>query len=145
MVDKTDAIECPLCDKGVLEEVVLDYRTTVKDGDHYRKVVLKDITVERCTHCKEVILPKESLERVESEKHEIRGILTPEELKKLRKKLGLSQTKMSELLGVGKKSYLRWENGSYQQNVSMDRYIRLLEVHPDNIAFLKNLSGYQQQ
>jgi putative zinc finger/helix-turn-helix YgiT family protein len=138
---KEDQIECPLCEKGVLEEVVTDYQTSIRQGDHYKKVTLKNITVERCTFCHEIMLPKDSLEKVESEKHEIRGLLTPEELKKLRKKLRLTQTGMADLLGVGKKSYLRWENGSYQQNVSTDRYIRLIDAIPENVAFLKKLAG----
>lgn len=136
----TGQIQCPLCEKGLLEEIVTDYQTSVRHDDHYKKVTLKNITVERCTYCHEIMLPKDSLEKVESEKHEISGLLTPDELKSLRKKLRLTQAGMSNLLGVGKKSYLRWENGSYRQNVSMDRYIRLIAANPKNIAFLKKIA-----
>ena len=133
-------VKCPLCGNGILEDTVLDYSTTVKEGDHYKHIVINKLPVEQCPNCKEVFLPKESLEKVRSERHTVRELLTPDELKNLRKSLNLTQTGMSELLGVGKKSYLRWENGTCLQSKSMDKYIRLLSASPENVNFLKKLA-----
>ena len=77
-------IKCPLCGKGTLQDTVQDYNTTVKEGVHYKQIVIKDLAVEFCSNCKEVFLPKESLEKVHSERHEIRGLLSPAQLKKMR-------------------------------------------------------------
>lgn len=134
-----NTIKCPLCGQGTLKDTVQDYNTTVKDGDHYKHIVIKDLTVELCSNCKEILLPKESLERVHSEKHKIRGLLSTAQLKNLRQDLGLTQTKMAELLGLGKKSYLRWESGASLQSKSMDRYLRLLISNSANVSFLKKL------
>ena len=139
MTDNKNSVRCPLCDKGDLEERVMDYRTILKEGDHFKRILVKKLTVEVCANCKEIILPKESLERVYNERHSRRHLLTTDELKKVRRDLGLTQSRMSELLGIGKKSYLRWEKGSSLQSRSMDRYIRLLRASPDNAEFLKKL------
>ncbi len=40
------------------------------------------------------------MERVDIERHARRHLLTPEELKRIRIDLGLTQSKMSELLGI---------------------------------------------
>ncbi len=137
---ETDQIKCPLCGKGLLQDAVQDYKTTVREGSHYKEITIQKLEVELCSNCKEVFLPKESLDKVRSERHQIRGLLSPFELKKLRQDLGLTQTKMSVLLGTGIKSYLRWEKGTSLQSKSMDRYIRLLGVHPGNVNFLKKLT-----
>ncbi len=136
-------IKCPLCEKGVIRDTVQDYSTTVKEGGHYKQIVFKNLAVEFCSNCKEVFLPKESLEIVNSERHKLRGLLSPAQLKKLRQDLGLTQTKISELLGIGKKSYLRWEKGASLQSKSMDKYLRLLGAHSSNVNFLKKLAGMQ--
>ena len=136
---KSNAINCPLCNKGLLEEKIIDYRTTLKVGDHFKRILVKNLTAEVCSNCKEVILPKESLDKVYNERHSRRHLLTTDELKKIRHDLGLTQSKMSELLGVGKKSYLRWEKGSGLQSKSMDRYIRLIRASRENVEFLKKL------
>ena len=133
-------IKCPLCGKGTLEDTVQDYTTTVKEGEHYKQIIIKDLAVECCTNCKEVFLPKESMEKVHSDRHEVQGLLSPAQIKKLRQDLGLTQTKVSELLGIGKKSYLRWEKGTSLQSKSMDRYLRLIGAYPDNIIFLRKLN-----
>ena len=138
---ESDQIKCPLCGKGTLQDSVQDYKTTVREGSHYKQITIKKLAVEICSNCKEVFLPKESLEKVHSERHQVRGLLSPAELKRLRQDLGLTQTNMSSLLGIGKKSYLRWEKGTSLQSKSMDRYIRLLGLHPGNVSFLKKLNG----
>jgi hypothetical protein len=37
---------------------------------------------------------------------------------------------MSRLLGVGEKTYCRWESGSFIQSVAFDNYLRLLRDIP---------------
>jgi transcriptional regulator with XRE-family HTH domain len=39
------------------------------------------------------------------------GLLTPEQIKGLRKRLGLTQPQISELLQIGEKTWTRWETG----------------------------------
>lgn len=53
-------------------------------------------------------------------------ILTPEQLKSIRLDLGVkTQDEMSSLLGLGAKTYHKWESGKQKPNLSMCRYIRL--------------------
>ena len=137
---KNDDVKCPLCGKGVLKDEVRDHETFFREGTHNIKLVVKDLRVKRCTECKEEFMPKEALERVQAEKHKRRGLLTMEQLKEIRLRLGYTQVEMAELLGVGKKTYLRWEKGLYLQNTSMDRYIRLIAENPENIKILKRIN-----
>lgn len=138
MADKNE-MKCPMCGAGVLKDEICDHETYAREGTHNIKIVIKDLAIKRCTSCKEEFMPKEALERVQSEKHKRRGLLTMGQLKELRTKLGYTQVEMADLLGVGKKTYLRWEKGLYLQNKSMDRYIRLIAENPENIKILKRI------
>jgi putative zinc finger/helix-turn-helix YgiT family protein len=132
-------VKCPLCGAGFLEDVVSDHETYFREGTHNIKLVIKDLCIKRCSNCKEEFMPKEAQDRVQAEKHKRRGLLTMGQLKELRNKLGYTQVRMAELLGVGKKTYLRWEKGLNLQNKSMDRYIRLIAENPENINILKRI------
>lgn len=61
------------------------------------------------------------------------GLLSGEQIRRLRSKLNLSQKALAESLGVGIASVKRWETGSIQ-NVSMDKSLRniLNAVKPGN-------------
>jgi transcriptional regulator with XRE-family HTH domain len=52
--------------------------------------------------------------------------LIPDEIKAIRERAGLSQKEMGERLGVGEKTYIRWENGHSIQNKSIDNMIRCI-------------------
>lgn len=54
------------------------------------------------------------------------GVLTPAEIRGLRKRHGLSQAAFARLTGFGEASVARWERGEVIQNTSSDRYLRLL-------------------
>ena len=54
-------------------------------------------------------------------------------------RLGLKQAEISRLLGIGEKTYCRWETGAYVQSLAFDRYLRLLIAEPRNVHLLKQM------
>jgi putative zinc finger/helix-turn-helix YgiT family protein len=136
-------IKCPICNEGLLEKIASDYSTFVKDGAREIRILVKNLQRDKCPKCNEEFLPQEALDRIEIEKYQKLELLTPTELKMIREKLSFTQEEMSDLLGVGKKSYFRWENGLSIQNKSIDKYIRLVSESPDNVLLLKKLIGQE--
>lgn len=65
------------------------------------------------------------------------GFLTDEDIKRIRKKLGLTQKEMAEKLGVGLKNFARYENLSVRQSRAMDNLLRLLDKYPEGIEVLE--------
>jgi DNA-binding transcriptional regulator YiaG len=51
--------------------------------------------------------------------------VTANELRRLRRRLGLSQTGMAALVGVPANTIARWERGEMAMRQAMDRLIRL--------------------
>lgn len=137
-------IKCPICNESFLEKIASDYSTFVKDGAREIRILVKNLQRDKCPKCNEEFLPQEALDRIEVEKYQKLELLTPTELKMIREKLSFTQEEMSDLLGVGKKSYFRWENGLSIQNKSFDKYIRLVSESPDNVLLLKKLIGQEE-
>ena len=59
--------------------------------------------------------------------------ISPEEIRKIRKSLGLSQTKAGELLGGGPSAFAKYENGSVKPSAALVRILRLLEKKPERL------------
>lgn len=55
------------------------------------------------------------------------GVLTPREVRAIRKRHDLSRAAFAEISGLGEATLHRWENGILIQNRANDRYLRLLE------------------
>lgn len=55
------------------------------------------------------------------------GVLTPREIYNIRLKQGLTQAQFANVTGFGEASIKRWEAGLVVQNVSADRFLRLLD------------------
>ena len=101
-----------------------------------------DIPVHSCARCGASYTGTEA-ERIEHEavcRH--LGVLTPEEIRGIRKRYGLSRAAFARLTGFGKASLARWERGELIQNVSSDRYLRLL-LDPEVIRRLAGLAGIE--
>ncbi len=64
------------------------------------------------------------------------GLLTPGEIKALRKRIGLTQPQLEELLGAGLKTVTRWEKGTVIQNGATDTLLRLIRDVPEALQYL---------
>lgn len=71
------------------------------------------------------------------------GLLTPDELRGIRRKYGLKQPEFERLLGVGANTVVRWERGTVPQGSAADSLLRLLDEFPENARFLAELHGVQ--
>ncbi len=102
-----------------------------------------DAFVLRCSKCKyEIDWDAEEYlkERIRFERS-VDGFLTDEDIKRIRKKLGLTQKEMAEKLGVGAKNFARYENLSVRQGKAMDNLLRILDIYPRAIEVL-NVRGH---
>jgi HTH-type transcriptional regulator/antitoxin MqsA len=70
-------------------------------------------------------------------KAEVDGLATPSEVARVRKKLGLSQVKASEILGGGPRSFQKYESGEITPSRAMTNLLRIMDRHPEEIHRLK--------
>lgn len=90
-----------------------------------------------CENCGEQLLSAALDSKLEELSMVRQGLLLPTQIKAIREKLGLTQVEMAERLGVGEKTYTRWESGRSMQNKSSDNLIRLMDRSPDQFAVIE--------
>ena len=73
------------------------------------------------------LLDGNAMEMIEDAKARHMGLMLPAEMLALRKRLGLSQRDIGELLRIGAKSWTRWESGLQRPSQSINLLLRLLD------------------
>ena len=111
----------------------------------------RDETVEveseffQCEPCQEeFVTPEQMKQHVRTVKNEVRrkhGLLAPEKISQIRRKLKLTQEELEELLGTGPKVVVRWESGKVIQSNGHDNMLRLLECHPGMVDKLRQVQA----
>jgi putative zinc finger/helix-turn-helix YgiT family protein len=127
-------ILCPECEKGHLRPQVADYVATLSDGV---KITVPKVPLEVCDYCGEIAVSLEASRQIDAYIAEQIEQLAPRELERIREDLGVDQTQMSEILGLGGKTYHRWEKGNQAVSRSMGYYLRVLAEFPEAFDWLR--------
>ena len=124
-------LDCPFC--GNSNTVT---RKIVKQEFDYKgqQLVLDDYVVHECSKCYESFeIPDDNTtnqEKLIVFQRKVDGLLRPDEIRKIRESLGFTQKGFAALLGVGEKTFTRYERGTVVQGRSMDNLLRLIRKDP---------------
>jgi len=129
--------KCSICGKEALDNRRGKYSFDPPPNIPGGAIVIDNAQWEECTACGERIASIELEEALERERYRRLGLLTPEEILQIRKRVGLTQTEMAEILDVGEKTYARWEAGHSLQNMSSDNLIRIFYQDADQFLRMK--------
>lgn len=87
----------------------------------------------------EVYLDAEATGMLDKVKARHMGLLTPAQIKSLRKRLGLTQPQISELLQIGEKTWTRWETGRERPSRSINVLLFALNDGELDAAYLRSV------
>jgi len=65
------------------------------------------------------------------------GLLEPEGIRRIRKKLGLSQTAAGQVIGGGPRAFQKYESGDLLPSRAISSALRLLDHDPEALRLLK--------
>ena len=134
--------KCPICDAGKFQLAQINHTEEVASDN---PIEIRGIWVDRCDHCGEIIFPGDTTRFIESVVAEQTEQLTPRELERIREDLGVQrQDEMSEILGLGAKTYHKWESGAQFPTRSMSYYIRVLAELPEAFDWLRRRAWRQK-
>ena len=123
--------ECPLCGANSLIEIHGEFRMAPPPGFPGGEIVVPEASWESCAECNEIILSTELESRLDQIRYQRLGLLQPAEIRAIRERAGLTQSAMAQFVGIGEKTYTRWEAGRSLQNKSSDNLIRLADQFPE--------------
>lgn len=123
---------CPVCDQqGTLSDV--SYSDTLLVGGKEMKV--EGLISALCSACgAEPLLPTHITHNqriVADAKRKQLGLLTGEQIRNIRKRLGLSQKLAAEVFGGGAHAFSKYERGDVIQSTPMDKLLRVVGLCPD--------------
>lgn len=130
---------CPICEGRVMlvrkrARLRMENRPVEIDDEFYH-----------CEMCGEDLLtPKmaeASLRRAVDVIREREGLLSPDEIRAIRKQYGLSQPALERLIGSGAKTITRWESGQVAPTATANTLLCVLRDHPEVMRSLAAQRG----
>jgi putative zinc finger/helix-turn-helix YgiT family protein len=95
----------------------------------------------RCPRCREVALRFDDARRLRRQALEIYrrkyGLLSADEIRSIRERVGLAQAMMVRLLRLGSNTISRWEAGRNVQTAAMDLLLRMIRDVPGTLEYLR--------
>ena len=70
-------------------------------------------------------------------KIKVENLLAPEEVRRIRLKMGLTQRQAGALIGGGPNAFQKYEAGDVTVSKGISNFLRMLERHPEEIEELK--------
>lgn len=131
----TEPILCHSCQVGHVHQITRDYIAHIGEG---QKLTVPNVEMEVCDKCDAETLSLEAARQVDAAIADFTDRLTPGELAAIREEFGVDQTEMSEILGLGSKTFHRWEKGSQYPSRSMGYYLRVLGENPEAFEWLRS-------
>lgn len=127
---------CPLCGEGTLQKQQGSYSFEPPVNIPGGIITVNDAEWFACDSCGEEIIPDTLSKSLDAVRNQRLGLLSPEQIRAVRQRTGLTAVDMAHLLGVGEKTYTRWENGKSLQNKSNDTLIRLIDKNVEPFALV---------
>lgn len=112
-----------LTERAIPFETEMPVHIPTADGKEVAETIMVTVPALKDPVTGEVYLTGEALQILDKAKARRMGVLLPREIKKLREQFGLTQREMSSHMGIGEKSYTRWENGRERPSQSMNRLL----------------------
>lgn len=127
--------KCPFCPDGFLE------RKTIQETYTYKN---HSISIEQpgewCNSCGEGILNSDDLnatdQQIRTSQAQVDGVLPSSEIRRIRKKLNLTQKQAAQIFGGGANAFSRYERGEAFPIRSTSNLLRLLDKHPEQLQEL---------
>jgi HTH-type transcriptional regulator/antitoxin MqsA len=123
-------MKCPSCGKS---EMIAEVREeTLSYGG--QSLTLHSMKGDFCASCGEGVWDEESYRRfTEAQTGIVRAVKgdVSAEIRRIRKSLKLTQSELSEVVGIGKVAFSRYERGETRPPAPLVKLLKLVERHPD--------------
>lgn len=127
---------CVACKARDVYPQATDYTTKVKHDGRVYTIRIPDFEIPTCRKCGDKTFSVGDDERIFAALRAQIGLLTPEEIRLRRGRLGMSQQELAEQIGVAKETISRWESGAIQSR-AMDNLLRLFFESDDARGLLR--------
>ena len=135
---------CPICESSRFDE-----RHKAESFKYKSRIFELDaIEYSKCVKCVfELVTPrqlKKNESRIKDQYRRIDGLLTGEEIRKIREKYKLTQEAAAIIFGGGANAFSKYERGEVIQSTSMDRLLRSVREDERMFEIILEKSGFSK-
>jgi putative zinc finger/helix-turn-helix YgiT family protein len=127
---------CPECGAGMVEK-----RGRLRLPVNGEEISVPSASHLSCPSCGEAVLRFEDARRLSADAIAIyrrrHNLLSADDIRAIRKRFGLTQRELAQLLRLGGNTISRWEAGRNVQTEAMDVLLRLLRDVPGSLEYLR--------
>jgi HTH-type transcriptional regulator/antitoxin MqsA len=132
--------KCPSCGSNMKESSgKLGFPVNGED------ILVPDMSFLKCSNCDEIVLRLDESRKLREKAIDLYRnkyhLLSGEEIRSLRERLGLTQADLADLLRLGQNTLSRWESGRNVQASAMDVLLRLIRDVPGTLEYLRKLAA----
>jgi putative zinc finger/helix-turn-helix YgiT family protein len=138
MTTRTYPKRCGKCGQKAMQLATVPYAITIEHDGRTYQVEIPALTVPQCANCRAISIDDEADRQISAAFRREARLLTPEEIRAARERLGLTQKQFAHLLGVGEATVSRWETGAQIQQRALDRFLRVCFASPAAVALLRS-------
>lgn len=125
-------MQCPLCGAAELTRETRDLPYVYKG----ERTTIADVLGDYCPACGEAVLDASESTRVSAamqafNRHVNAGIVDPDFIAAVRRKLALDQREAAEIFGGGVNAFSRYENGKTKPPLALIKLLKVLDRHPE--------------
>lgn len=131
MTERAFSTKCEKCRQRAVALARMSYTTQMDHDGRKYTVAIPDLLVPQCGNCGTIVLDEEANCRISAAFRQEAGLLSPEQIRRHRTALGLTQQALADLLGVAVFTLSRWETGAQIQQRSLDRFLRAVFGIPE--------------
>ena len=128
--------QCLKCRQRRVASVMERYKTAIEHDGRSYEIDIADLTFNRCENCKNTVLPDDADDRISVELRKAIGLMAPEDIKRNRLLLQLTQKQMAEILGIAEATLCRWETGAQLLKRHSDLILRAFFELPEFRSYL---------
>ncbi len=129
-------LQCPDCGGFRIKTIFEDHAFTYGVGENALQITAK-LPFRHCQKCGLRFLDDEGEKAMHEAVCRHLGVMSPDEIKQLRERYGMSRQEFARLTKLGEATIARWERGALIQNAGNDQLLYLL-TFPENVERLRS-------
>ena len=144
MEERAFSRKCGKCRQKAVVLATVPYTIPIAHDGRKYEVALPSLSVPKCGNCGAISIDNEADRQIDKAFRRVAGLLSQEEIREGRKKLGYEQQEFADLLGISASTLSRWETGAQVQQRFHDGILRAIFVLPALRLFLAELHGIKE-
>ncbi|RME36664.1 MAG: type II toxin-antitoxin system MqsA family antitoxin [Deltaproteobacteria bacterium] len=134
---------CPICGEGRLREQVGTNRVAYRDQS--TELELHYSVCDSCgSEQSDAAQLRANKRAMVAFKKKVDGLLSGEEVRRIRERLGLSQAEAARVFGGGPVAFSKYESNDVAQSEAMDKLLRLAAEVPEAFCYLRRMAGFAE-